>query len=389
MKSDCYIIGKSLVCSLGSTQEQITNTLFNLNQENYEVFLKEKFRKKAFYSIEEFSQKLDNRFFDILKKVIDDVLQDACLDLKEKEDLHIFIGSTSMGISLNEEQNKKNHHNPDEDELSNIGYGFIGSFVENYIHSKHKSLLFSTACTSSINALSYAAQRIKHNKIKKAIVIGVELFNKSTFNGFGSFMLLSQNNVYRPFDTRSDGIILGEGCSAVIVSSERKSDDDFRYLSSANICDNFSDTSSDPSGEPIFQTLEKTLQNANINLKDIDLIKAHATGSENNNISESNALTKLFNSQKIKVDVTALKPYIGHTLGACGTNELIVLLYCIKKGFFPACLGFEHPIANLSFTPLLEHKNISKKVTVLLNFVAFGGNNSSFILTNKSHNVHP
>jgi len=389
MKNDCYIIGKSLVCSLGSTQEQITNTLFNLNQENYEDFLQEKFRKKAFYSIEEFPEKVDSRFFDILKKVIDDVLKDACLDLKEKEDLHIFIGSTSMGVSINEEQNKRHFVNDSEKELSNIGYGFIGNFVEEYIGSKQKSLLFSTACTSSINALSYAAQLIKHKKIKKALIIGIELFNKSTFNGFGSFMLLSQNKVYRPFDKRSDGIILGEGCSAVIVSSERKSDDDFRYLSSANICDNFSDTSSDPSGEPIVQTLKKTLENANINLKDIDLIKAHATGSENNNLSESNALTKLFSSQKIKVDVTALKPYIGHTLGACGTNELIVLLYCIQKGFFPACLGFEYPIDNLSFTPLVHHKNISNKVTVLLNFVAFGGNNSSFIFTNKSHNVHP
>jgi len=314
-------------------------------------------------------------------------LNDAKLSFEEKEDLHIFIGSTSMGISINEEQNDKFCAGLSNDELVNIGYGFIGTFVEEHIKSKHKALLFSTACTSSINAMAHASRLIKYKKIKKAIVIGLELFNKSTYNGFSSFMLLSPSQVYRPFDARSDGIILGEGCSAVVLSTEKKTKDDFKYVSSSNICDTYSETTSDPSGRPILECMEKTIKNANIKLNEIDLIKAHATGSENNNTSESNALNNMFQKWNYKTQVTALKPYLGHTLGASGTNEMIILLYCIENGFFPACLGYENPIENSDFSPLLAHKKVSKQINILLNYVAFGGNNSSMIISNKSQHV--
>jgi len=378
MNRNCYIIGKSLICSLGNTQKQITNNIRNLNQGNYEKSLENKFKEKSFYSINGFSSKASDRFFSILKVVIDDAIKNASLNKKEKEDLHIFIGSTSMGISIDEEQSTSL-----EIERKNAGYGYIGTFVEEYIQSKHKSLLFSTACTSSINAFCYASKLICHKKIKNAIVIGIELYNHSTYNGFSSFQLLSKNNIYRPFDYRSDGIILGEGCSAVILGDESNHKNNFKYVSSANICDNYSETTSDPSGKPIFDTIESSLNNANIKLENIDLIKGHATGSENNNSSEANAISSLFEKHETKIEVTALKPYIGHTLGASGINELVFLLYCVEDNFVPACLGFNNSIEGMLFEPIIEHKNVSNKLTLLLNFVAFGGNNTSLIISNK------
>ena len=382
MNNPCYLIGASLACSLGTSKDEITNNIRTLNQNNYKQYLEKQFQEKSFYSIDSLSSS-SNRFFDVLKKVIDDALIDAKINSNEKEELHIFIGSTSMGISINEEQYQRFTECSSNDELVNIGYGFIGTFVEKYIKSKFKSLLFSTACTSSINAMTHASQLIKHKKISKALVIGFELFNKSTFNGFSSFMLLSQSNIYRPFDARSDGIILGEGCSAVILSSEKKSKSDFEYLSFSNICDTYSETTSDPSGKPILQCLEKTIENANIKLNEIDLIKAHATGSENNNTSESNALNSLFKKWNHKTKVTALKPYLGHTLGASGTNELVILLYCVENGFLPACLGYENAIEGSDFSPILNHVEVSSKLNILLNYVAFGGNNSSMLISNK------
>lgn len=384
MKNDTYIRGKALFCNLGNNKKEITQNTNTLNQDNYLCFLEEKFRNKAFYEIKDSYSSQKDKFFTILKKVIDDAIIDANIKSDDKKDLHIFIGSTSMGISLDEETNKKFYEKKHQDELSHIGYGYIGTFIEEYLQSKHKSNIFSTACTSSTNALAYASKLINHGKIKKAIVIGIELFNKSTFDGFSSLMLLSANKVYRPFDEKSDGIILGEGCSAIVLDSSKNKEDDFKYISSSNICDNYSETTSNPSGEPIFDCMNKSIQNAKLSLDDIDLIKAHATGSENNNSSEAKAINSLFNSYKTNTNVTALKPYLGHTLGACGTNEIVFLLYCIEEGFFPATLGYEKSEHQLEFLPLSSHKNHSKKATVLFNFVAFGGNNSSIILSNKS-----
>jgi 3-oxoacyl-[acyl-carrier-protein] synthase-1 len=64
-------------------------------------------------------------------------------------------------------------------------------------------------------------------------------------------------------------------------------------------------------------------------------------------------------------------------------------LYTIQKKFLPACLGFEESLKGIDLIPLAKHKNIKNEVTLLLNFVAFGGNNSSVIISNKSDYVYP
>jgi len=378
-----YITGSSLVCNIGDNKQEIISNLKNISSKTYKERLKEILKDKTFYKIYNYDYSNEKRFQKILEKVVSTAIKEAKLTKEEQEDLHIFLGSTSMEMGTNEQYKKEFDNRISNKEFKNIGNGAIGQYVEKLLNSKHKATLFSTACTSSVNALAYAAKMIQKKKIKRAIVIGFELFNKSTFGGFSSLMLLSQSKIYRPFDKNSDGIILGEGCSAVILENEKKEESNFKYISSSNICDNYSETTSDPSGIPIFEAMNKALENANLQLKDLDCIKAHATGSENNNSSEAKALKLLFDKYKQETFVTALKPVLGHTLGACGTNELVLMLESIKNNFLPATFGFEEALEDLTFTPILENKPCKGVQTVLFNYVAFGGNNSSIILSNK------
>lgn len=378
-----YITGTSLVCNIGDNYEDIVNNLKSISQDNYQDNLHEILKEKTFYKVNNYEFPNEQRFKKVLSKVIFSAIEEAKLSKEEQEDLHIFLGSTSMEMATNEDYKRNYNSKKTTKEFKDIGNGSMGEYIESLISSKHKSILFSTACTSSVNALAYASKMIEQKKIKRALVIGIELFNNSTYGGFSSLMLLSQNKVYRPFDKNSDGIILGEGCSAIILESEKKEKDNFKYISWVNTCDNYSETTSDPSGIPIFNAMNQALENAKLNLKSIDCIKAHATGSENNNSSEAKAIELLFNKYNEKTEVTALKPILGHTLGACGTNEIVLMLNSIKNGFLPATFGFKEPAPEVKFTPLLEHKKISKQQTILFNYVAFGGNNSSIILSNK------
>lgn len=380
---NAYIVGTSLVCNLGDSPLSITRKLKNLNQNNYLDHLKEVFKERLFYSIDSSKTSQLERYHEILDKVICNAINDANLTQEEQEELHIFIGSTSMEMGSNEECRAAYKNHAHTSLFTHIGNGGIGEYIEQRLNSKYKALLFTTACTSSVNALAYASKMIEQKHIKSAIVIGLELFNQSTYGGFSSLMLLSKNQVYRPFDKNSDGIILGEGCSAIILSSNPKTASDFKYYSSANICDNYSETTSDPSGIPIFNTLDQCLSKSNFSLKEIDCIKAHATGSENNNSSEAKAIKMLFEKYNATTPVTSLKPILGHTLGACGTNEIVLMLYAIQAGFLPATLGFETPAEDVVFTPLKAHTPTSQKAAILFNYVAFGGNNSSILLSNK------
>lgn len=380
-KNKAYITGASLWCALGNTSHEITSALRAIHAQNYEAFLKKHFEQKPYYHLLESFESEEKKLYTCIDDVVRKAIKAAKLNEEEQAELAIFIGSTAMGISLNEESYTRYQLTHAGKAFEHIGYGYLGKYLEKVTHSKHKALLFSTACTSSVNALAYASKMIEHGVISKALVLGIELFNQTTYNGFSSLMLLSKSTIYRPFDEKSDGIILGEGCSALILENQPKHTDDFYYKSSKNICDIYSETTSDPSGEPIFETMDGALKAAHLHLHDINLIKAHATGSENNNTSEANALHLLFEKYQTHAPVTALKPFIGHTLGASGCNEIALMLLCAKEGFLPHTLGFETGTPKTSFTPMREPFTCKNKpLSILFNFVAFGGNTTSLIL---------
>jgi 3-oxoacyl-[acyl-carrier-protein] synthase-1 len=128
--------------------------------------------------------------------------------------------------------------------------------------------------------------------------------------------------------------------------------------------------------------LQKTLKKANLTLKELTCIKAHATGSENSNLSEAKAIDTLFKIYGETTDVVILKPFLGHTLGACGTAETILLCEFIKEGFIPKTLNYQNSYEDISFQPLLENKTVSK-ATVLFQYIGFGGSNTTLILSNE------
>ncbi len=368
MKNKVFVTGSSLLCSLGKDKKSITKQVKNLHVKNYEKYIQSQKDNNRLYTIDYFGNKAEDKFYLSIKHVIKKAIKDAKLSKKDREDLHIFIGSTSMKVSL------------DEERLTYLGYANIGEFALKVAKSKAGFTIFSTACTSSANAFCYGAKMIQENKIKKALILGLEFLNKSTTEGFSSFMLLSNRGIYRPFDKKSDGVVLGEACSALVLECKKNKDDDFEYLGSSNVCDTYSETTSNPDGKSIFLCMKNALLNSNLTCKDIDFIKAHGTGTSNNTQAEANAIELFCRLENLKV--STLKPLLGHTLGACGTNEIALMLMCIKKGFIPASLGFNKN-KNINFKIIRKSKKVKKKMNILFNFIGFTGNNTCIILGNK------
>ena len=368
MKS--YITGSSISSALGDNKVGSVEKIKSLNNTNYDEYLKSVFIKNNFYSIKDNLDK-KTRFFTILKKVIFDALEDAKILPQQYKDLHLYIGSTSMNISIIEQTYKETG------KLGSIGNGFITNYIESLLGLESSSIIFSTACTSSGNALIQASQDIKNKHIKKALVIGIELFNDATFSGFNSLMLLSETGKYKPLDKNSDGIVLGEACSAIVLEDKPKEADDFYICGSKNIFDEFSETSSNPNGKVILKTMQQSLNNSNLTIDDLDLINAHAPGSDSSNEAEFNALVDLTNEKDIII--SSLKPFIGHTLGACSLNEIVLLTSCIKKAFIPNTLGIEK---NSSFN-FSKYKEFKNDATILFAYNGFSGNNISIVISNK------
>ena len=82
--------------------------------------------------------------------------------------------------------------------------------------------------------------------------------------------------------------------------------------------------------------------------------------------------------------VTCVKPFIGHTVGACGVNELILFTESVKAGFIPSTPGFREMDEELNLTPLTENREAGEGV-FMLNYFGFGGNCTTRILSNRNH----
>jgi len=377
-----YITGSSLICALGNNKLQSIKTAKEINDINYKEFFQDTFDDFSFFKIQQTFYDTKKKFYSILEDTIIQAIKDANLSKEEQQDLHIFIGSTSMTIPINEEHSELYYNNQSTNILPEIGYGNVGTFSENIVGSKYKATILQTACTSTANSIAYATKLIRANKIKRALIIGIELFNKATYKGFESLMLLSKEGTYKPFDKESDGLILGEACSAVVLDSVKNNTSCFEIIATNTSFDNYSITGSNPSGETTYKSLKQLLQKANLSPKDLTCIKAHATGSENSNRSEAKAIDSLFKEYQETTDVVILKPFLGHTLGASGTSEIVLLCELIKEGFIPKTLNYQNGYEDISFEPLLENKAVSN-ATVLFQFIGFGGSNSTLILSNK------
>ena len=240
----------------------------------------------------------------------------------------------------------------------------------------------STACSSAANAIILGANLIRSGQTEIAVVGGSECITKFHLNGFNSLMILDHEQC-RPFDATRAGLNLGEGASYLVIETEasarRRGAKVIGRLSGyGNACDAFHQTASSDNGEGAFLAMQKALSMACLQPRDISYVNAHGTGTPNNDLSESQALMRLFGSDLPPVSST--KGMTGHTTSASGSVEATICLLALQHQFLPANYGWSQPmdggiIPSTNITPQrpLEH--------VMCNSFGFGGNDSSLILS--------
>ena len=233
------------------------------------------------------------------------------------------------------------------------------------------TMTINTACTSSINAVLEARNLINSGVFDNAIVIGVEIFSQMMSSGFSSMKLLS-SEFQKPFDISRDGLVLGEAVAAVLVG---RGESLWSVKGGYSNCNSLNITSVSPDGGEYADVMNRAMEFSNIEAKNITAIKAHATSTPTNDLSEINAISKVFDPS---TKFTAIKPYIGHTLGACGVLELTIFMSCIDDGFIPGTQDHNESIIK-EYVPIQEHTKCESGI-FMLNYFGFGGNNTSVII---------
>jgi len=372
LPSPVYINASACLSVLGSGVED-RNVFFNAEKlERLPAPLTCYYQAIPLAPIEESYQ----RIYQLLSDVIEQVIAQQSLSREQLAQTSLFLGSSSMDIGAVSSDETRDIWLT---KLDHINLYLIKKYNLNNLH-----FVFSTACTSSANALIYATRLLRVGQVKQALVVGCEFYNQLTLKGFNSLELLSEQGLFA-FSKDRDGMVLGEGVAALLLSKDTSDNTCLAMLEGHSSCDTYSLTTTEEDGSKISEVIDKSLALSGVSAQDIQLIKAHGTASVASDQAEANAITRVFSKT---TPTLALKPFIGHTLGACGVLEVAVLVELIKKNIMPVptYANKPQPEANVSIEHLLSFapaKSSFKHINyILANHCGFGGNNAAFVLKN-------
>lgn len=242
-------------------------------------------------------------------------------------------------------------------------------------------LTVSTACASSASAMSCAITMLRSGRADTVIVGGSDAWSLGIYAGFYSLGALATQPC-SPF-SRDIGVTFGEGGGCIVLeSSTRAKKRGIKPKAFLLGCGCTSDahhiTSPDPSGEGLIRAIQLSLNEASVTASSLDYINAHGTGTNDNDVTETVALHRLFDGRAIP-PVSSSKSFFGHTMGAAGVLELIASIICMQDGFAPPTLNFSEARlgCDLDYIP---NKARSLNIDTFMSMsAAFGGINAVVI----------
>ena len=322
-----------------------------------------------------------DKSMDMLESTIAEAFARAELSADEIAESSVLVGTTGGLFIRNEyEFTEAVRKNPGEQSPAiscrNRGPGEVADLIVNKYGIRGMALTFSMACVSSSHALVVAANLLKQKKIRRAIVVGFEPLLNMTLHGFASLLLFDYDKC-RPFCATRAGMQIGEAAAVVILEAEKLSSSKYKLAGGYLHNDIKSMTSAGIDGVTVSEVVRKTLTSACVSVGDIMAIKAHGTGTRDNDLSEGRGLVKLF-AEKLP-PVVSLKGAIGHTLGAAGAVETAVWLSCCEEVAIPRSFGFTQIDPEIGFAP--SQANIpARDGAYLFTYFGFGGTCTSYLI---------
>ena len=248
-----------------------------------------------------------------------------------------------------------------------------------------------SACASSTDAIGSAFRTIQYGDADVIVTGGSEAsITGLTISGFANIRALSTRNdnpsaASRPFDADRDGFVLGEGSAALILEeSEHAKSRGAPILAElvgyGATDDAFHITQPAEGGLGAIRAMHNAIQDAGIQLNNVDYVNAHGTSTPFNDKTESAAIESLFGDHAKKLMVSSTKSMIGHSLGASGALEAIACVKAIETNMLPPTINYitPDPECTLNYVP---NKAIEMDINVTMsNSFGFGGHNGVIVI---------
>ena len=272
--------------------------------------------------------------------------------------------------------------------------GSIVNMISGLVSIKHgfmgPNTSVVTACSTGNHCIGTAARSIACGEANVMVAGGAEMASTPlSIAGFISARALSTNTdpqaASRPWDRDRDGFVLSDGAGSLVLeeydhAKSRGAIIHAEIIGFGTSSDAYHMTAPPEDGRGAALAMTNAIDDAEINISEVDYINAHGTSTPLGDIAETIALKSVFGNSVPQISST--KSMTGHTLGAAGAIESIFCIKAIKEGIIPPTINLDNPdpLCDLNYTPLVSNE---KKVSVAMNnSFGFGGTNSTLVFKN-------
>jgi 3-oxoacyl-[acyl-carrier-protein] synthase II len=313
-----------------------------------------------------------------------------------RADAGVIIGSGGGGIDVGERQYQDffttggKHVTP---YAIAVGIcGMVSSEISIALQLHGISHVLSTGCTSSTDAIGYAAMLLRNGDFDVLLSGGTDgcvlpgmIFGFSRMRAVSTHYNDQPAAASRPFDRGRDGFVLGEGAWMLVL--ERHNDARARgariYATIdgyASTCDAYHRVQMDPDGEQIVRCMTQAIGRSGRAREDIGYVNYHGTSTQLNDVIEAKCTRKVFGAFADRVPGSSTKSMIGHPQGASGAAGVVATALALSRGFLPPTINLTDPDPQCDLDFLPHTGRTAQPAAALCNCLGFGSKNSALVL---------
>lgn len=324
-------------------------------------------------------------------------LDPASMPIEERRRVAVLLGSGGGGQEFVERQYSLYYSGHVKQvsvyTIPSATIGTLASEISMHFGFRGFSHVISTGCTSSTDAIGYAAQNIRCGMAETVVCGGADApIAPLIVKGFTLMRIMTSSwndqpeRGSRPFSADRDGFVLGEGSWMLVLEqyerARARGAKIYGEISGyGSTCEAFHRVRLEENGEEPARAMCLAMEQAGIGPGQVDYVNLHGTSTVLNDRIETRALKLTLGKRAYQVPASALKSIIGHPQGACGAAGLVATLLAMRDRALPPTLNLDVPDPECDLDYIPHHWRDAEIEHAICNCIAFGSKNSALVVS--------
>jgi 3-oxoacyl-[acyl-carrier-protein] synthase II len=270
--------------------------------------------------------------------------------------------------------------------------GMVSSEISISLRLRGVSHVLSCGCTSSSDAIGYAAALLRAGDADVILSGGTDAcVTPGMIFGFSRMKAVSvaynerPAEASRPFDKGRDGFVLGEGAWMIALEREdRARARGARIYASidgyASTCDAYHRVQMAPDGEEIVRAIALAIERSGRRPEEIGYVNYHGTSTVLNDAVESRCVRQVFGGHAERLAGSSVKSMVGHSQGASGAAGVVTAALALSNGFLPPTINQRDPDPACDLDVIPNQGRRAEVGAALCNCLGFGSKNSALVI---------